>query len=134
MLISYNMCSSNNFSISIRFPCFSRSGFFRVQVFQGTGFSGSRFLGFGSRVRFQVIEVAIHRQTPVRESFLMEFQAQDLQIYLKETRAQVFSCEILESLKNSFFNNITPCVMLLEKRVTRVCSSRYYSSFPEKNM
>ena len=70
----------------------------------------------------------------MRESFLMEFQAQDLQIYLKETRAQVLSCEIFESLKSSFFNNIIPCVMLLEKRVTRVCSSRYYSSFPEKNM
>ena len=51
MLISYNMCSSNHFSISSRFPCFSRSRFFRVQVFPGPGFSRSRFLG--SRVRVQ---------------------------------------------------------------------------------
>ena len=55
VLISY-MCSSNHFSISSRFPCFSRSRFFRVQVFQGPGFSGSRFsgsrfLGGGSRVQ-----------------------------------------------------------------------------------
>ena len=28
------MCSSNHFSISSRFACFSRSRFFRVQVFQ----------------------------------------------------------------------------------------------------
>ena len=43
MLISYNMCSSNHFSISNRFPCFSRSRFFRVEIFQGPGFSRSRF-------------------------------------------------------------------------------------------
>ena len=53
VLISYNMCSSNHFSISSRFPCFSESRFFRVQVLQGPGFSVS-----GSRVRFQVLEVA----------------------------------------------------------------------------
>ena len=45
VLISYNMCSSNQFSISSRFSCFSRSRFFRVQVF---------------RVRVQVIEVAFY--------------------------------------------------------------------------
>ena len=43
VLISYNMWSSNHFSISSRFPCFSRSRFFRVQVFQARGFSRSRF-------------------------------------------------------------------------------------------
>ena len=46
MLISYNVCSSNHFSISSRFPCFLRSWFFSVQVFNGRGFSsfsGSRF-------------------------------------------------------------------------------------------
>ena len=53
VLISYNMWSSNHFSISSRFPCFSESRFFRVQVLQGPGFSVS-----GSRVRFQVLEVA----------------------------------------------------------------------------
>ena len=85
VLISCNMCSSNNFSISSRFQCFqglgfSGSRFFKDQVFQGPGFSGSRFfrvqvfrvrvrgLGSrvrvqdpdpGSRVRVQVIEVAL---------------------------------------------------------------------------
>ena len=70
VLISYNMWSSNHFSISSRFPCFSRSSFIRVQVYQGPGFSRSRFfrvqvlrvrvqsLGPGSRVRVQVLEVA----------------------------------------------------------------------------
>ena len=47
VLISYNMWSSNHFSISSRFPCFSRSRFFRLQVFQGPG------PGSGSRVRIQ---------------------------------------------------------------------------------
>ena len=70
VLISYNICSSNHFSISSRFPCFSRSRFFRVQVFQGPDFSGSRFFrvqvfqgpdfsGSRSRVRVQILEVVI---------------------------------------------------------------------------
>ena len=54
VLISYNMWSSNHFSISSRFPCFSESRFFMVLVLQGPGFSVS-----GSRVRFQVLEVAM---------------------------------------------------------------------------
>ena len=67
VLISYNMWSSNHFSISSCFPCFSESRFFRVQVFQGPGFSrsGSRVRvqvqgpWSGSRVRVQLLEVAI---------------------------------------------------------------------------
>ena len=54
VLISYNMWSSNHFSIPSRFPCFSRLRFFRFQVFQGPGFSESRFSGSrfsGSRVQ-----------------------------------------------------------------------------------
>ena len=68
VLISYNMCSSNHFAISSRFPYFSRSRFFRVRV-QGPGSrSRSRVRvwvqglgpgpGPGSRVRVQLIEVA----------------------------------------------------------------------------
>ena len=59
VLISYNMWSSNHFSISSCFPCFSGSRFFRVQVFQGPCFSwsGSRVQvqgpGSGCRVRVQ---------------------------------------------------------------------------------
>ena len=52
VLISYNMCSSNHFSISSGFPCFSRSRFFRVQVFRVQG-PESR-----SRIQVQVLEVA----------------------------------------------------------------------------
>ena len=37
------MWSSNLFPVSSCFWCFSRTRFFRVLVFQGTGFSGSRF-------------------------------------------------------------------------------------------
>ena len=61
VLISYNMRSSNHFSTSSRFPCFSRSRFFRVEVLQDPGFSGSRFFRVndfqdpvvGSRLRAQ---------------------------------------------------------------------------------
>ena len=55
VLISYNTCSSNHFSISSRFPYFSRSKIFRVHVFQGPGFSGSRFF------RVQVFRVPVFR-------------------------------------------------------------------------
>ena len=61
------MWTSNHFSTFSCFPPFSRSRFFMAQVFQGLGFSGSRFLrvqvlgpsfsGSGSRVRVQVLEV-----------------------------------------------------------------------------
>ena len=47
-------------------PGFSESRFFMVQVFHGPGFSGSRFFrvqgqGPGSRVRVQVLEVALKK-------------------------------------------------------------------------
>ena len=53
VLINYNIWSSNHFSISSCFPCFSEPRFFRVQVFQGPCFSwsGSRVQGPGSRVQ-----------------------------------------------------------------------------------
>ena len=53
VLINYIMWPFNHFSTSSCFPRFSRSRFFRVQVFQGLGSSGSRFF------RVQVLEVAI---------------------------------------------------------------------------
>ena len=70
VLISYNMWSSNHFSISSCFPCFSRSRFFRVQVFrvrvQGTSpESGSRVqgpgLGFRSSQIITVKTVALYK-------------------------------------------------------------------------
>ena len=62
VLINYIMWSSNHCSTSSCFPRFSGSRFFRVQVFQGPGFLGSRsrvrvhdpgFSGSRSRVRAQ---------------------------------------------------------------------------------
>ena len=52
------MWSSNHFSTSSCFLHFSMSNLFRVQVFQGPGSSGS-----GSRVRVQVLEVAMQRSS-----------------------------------------------------------------------
>ena len=57
VLISYNMWSSNHFSISSCFPCFSGSRFFMVQVFQGPDFSlsQSRVQGPGPGFRSSLI-------------------------------------------------------------------------------
>ena len=54
VFIKHNSLKSGIFFNPIFIPGFSGSRFFRVQVFQGPGFSGS-----GSRVRVQVLEVAI---------------------------------------------------------------------------
>ena len=48
VLISYNMCSSNHFSISSRFPCFSRSRFLGSRSRVKDPGPGS---GFGSRIQ-----------------------------------------------------------------------------------
>ena len=65
VLIKHNPLKSDIFLNPIFIPGFSGSMFFRVQVFQGLGFSGSGsrvqgpdFAGSGSRVRVQVLEVA----------------------------------------------------------------------------
>ena len=59
VLISYNMWTSNQFSISSRFQCFSRSRFFRVQVFlQGPGFQGPG-PGFRSSRYFNVVSTRL---------------------------------------------------------------------------
>ena len=54
VLIKHNYLKSDIFFNPIFIPGFSGSRFFRVQVFQGPGFSGS-----GSRVQVQVLEVVI---------------------------------------------------------------------------
>ena len=53
VLRSYNMWSSNHFSISSCFPCYSGFKFFRVQVFEGPG-SWSRVHGPGPGSRVWV--------------------------------------------------------------------------------
>ena len=60
VLIKHNFLKSDIFFNPIFIPGFSRSRFFKVQVFQGPGpGSGSRVQGPGpgSRVRVQVLEV-----------------------------------------------------------------------------
>ena len=53
VFVKHNSLNSDIFFNPIFIPGFSGSRFFRVQVFQGPGFSGS-----GYRVRVQVFEVA----------------------------------------------------------------------------
>ena len=67
VLISYNVWSSNHFSISSCFPCFSESRFFRVQVFQGPA------PGSGSRVRLQVLEVAVLKMSILKKLLRGQF-------------------------------------------------------------
>ena len=88
VLISYDMCSSNHFSISSRFRCFSRSRFFRVQVFQGPGFSGTRFLGSGSRVQdpgpgYRSSRLAVHSLKKIQKQPL-EVQKQSPNMFRKK--------------------------------------------------
>ena len=54
VFIKHNSQKWDIFFNPIFIPCFSGSRFFRFQVFQGPGFSGS-----GSRVWVQVLEVAV---------------------------------------------------------------------------
>ena len=68
VVISYNMWSSNHFSIPRRFPRFSRSRFFKVQVFQGPGFPGSGFF------RLQVFRIRVQVQGPEVAVILHYFQ------------------------------------------------------------
>ena len=69
-----------------------------VEVFQGPGFSGSRFLGSGSRVRVQVIEVALR------------FRDKQSYIYLLVSKVSRFSKNILSNKKRikCFFFIFTP--------------------------
>ena len=93
VLIKHNSLKSDIFFNPIFIPGFSGSRFFRVQVFQSPGFSGSRFLrvqvfqgpGPGSRVRVQVLEVAVlftfvftlfrssHRRCFIKKAVLKNF-------------------------------------------------------------
>ena len=104
------MWSSDHFSISSRFPCFSRSRFLRVQFSLGPGSSGSRFFrvqvfqgpgfqgrGPGSTVRVQVLEVTdkIYFCFAIIKLFKHTIK--------KEALTQMFSCEFCEISKNTFF-------------------------------
>ena len=54
VFLKHNSLKSEIFFNPIFIPCFSESMFFRVQIFEGPGFSGSRLFG----VRVKVLEVA----------------------------------------------------------------------------
>ena len=45
----------------------------------------------------------IHGKTPLLESLLIKLQVSGLQFYLKDTSAQVFSCEFWKISKNTIF-------------------------------
>ena len=84
VLISYNMWSSNHFSISSCFPCFSSTRFFRVQVFDvRVQVPGSR-----SNVWVQVLEVA----------------AKQLFTFLKKCRGSHQRCSIKKVIFKNFAN------------------------------
>ena len=46
---------------------------------------------------FLKILQTFYRKAPVLESLFIKLQAEGLQLYLKETPTQVFSCEILRN-------------------------------------
>ena len=62
VLISYNMCSSDHFSISSHFPCFSGSRFFKVQVFrvraqgQGLGYRSSQVAIYSNTISVDYLD------------------------------------------------------------------------------
>ena len=60
----WSMWSSNLFAASSCFPSFSWSRFFSVQVFQGSGFSGSE-----SNLKVQVLEVAFYNHLTYPHDF-----------------------------------------------------------------
>ena len=65
-------------------PAFSGPSFFRVQVFQGPAFSGSSFSGSGSRVRVQVLEVAIQKlvfKNYFNVTFKLDFDSENLSLF-----------------------------------------------------
>ena len=80
VFVKHNSLTSDIFFNPIFIPGFSGSRFFRVQVFQSPGFSGS-----GSRVRVQVLEVAVlftfvftlfrssHRRCFIKKAVLKNF-------------------------------------------------------------
>ena len=55
-------------------------------------------------VKKVVLEISqnLQENTCARVSFLIRLQGSDLQLYLKKTLAQVFSCEFCEISKNTF--------------------------------
>ena len=128
-MISHNMWSSNHFSISSRFPCFSGSRFFRVQVFQGPGLgSGSR-----SRVRVQVLEVAEMFNTRKAYEAYIDFDIFSFKIYaflnytflFKATRFRHQPWELLVSLR---FSGLKVATWLLSY-LTNVCEECDNSRF-----
>ena len=90
------MCSSNHFSISSGFPCFSRSRFFRVQVFRVQG-PESR-----SRIQFQVLEVAF--RSSCSQMFFKIDVLKNFAIFTgRRFQHSCFPVNIAKFLKTAFF-------------------------------
>ena len=48
----------------------------------------------------------LYKKATVLESFFMTLQASSLQVFEKETPTQVLSCEICETSKNTYFEDL----------------------------
>ena len=74
VLISYNMWSSNHFSISNCFPCFPGPRFFRVQVFQarvqgpGPGFRSSQDIKLYQK---RLLITSVGRRLPCQKNYIL---------------------------------------------------------------
>ena len=64
--------------------------------------------GFSVKKVFLKILQNLQENTCIGVSFLIKLQASSLQLYLKETPTQVFSCEFCEIFNNTFFQRTTP--------------------------
>ena len=110
VFVKHNSLKSDIFFNPIFFPGFSGSRFFRVQVFQGLGFSGSRSRvrvqgpgyesrvwvqgsGSGSRVQVQISEVALFYNKTIT---------------LQNTLNKI-DCKLIEAMESSLIENATVC-------------------------
>ena len=72
VFVKHNSLNSYIFFNPIFIPGFSLSRFFRVQVFQGTGFSGSRVQGPGPGFRSSYYFLVVHASSIVTKHFSQE--------------------------------------------------------------
>ena len=66
----------------------------------------------------------IHQKTPESESFLIKLQVEGLRLYEKEIPAQMFSCEILQSLRTDTIRE-----RISETTRTKVCTYIFRNTY-----
>ena len=118
VLISYNMCSCNHFSISSCFPCFSGSRFFRVRV-QGPGpGSGVRVQGPGPGFRSSL---SLYEYTFF---FINE-------IFLKKNWNSLWKHIFYYEMQPNFYDVIFAFIMNFHKVTTKITGDRCSVYFME---